>query len=275
MGGKQADRAAKKKAAKEEDAAAEPTMQESSFQELFKVLFLGSAIMAVAPKIQAVMTDDSKAKAPAQKAEEKEQAEGEVSEEKEKPTEESLEYADSIFAFLKKRLGLESWHNCLGLASPSSAEESMASWMELKSLELDWGPRPKRNQSPGLDRIKVNLFNNMPQYLHILLALMALRAFFFRSFFACLPWLLGYQFLSLWVPLDDTPIPQLPQLKEPIEKCPLKFRVVASVGIHALVWFFFAYEFLWCMWFFEKGLVIGLFCYHAYAVRPADKAKAK
>jgi len=275
MGGKQADRAAKKKASKEEEPSAEPSMEGSSFQELFKMLFLGSAIMAVAPKLQAIMTDDSKAKAPAKKAEEKEQAEGEIVDEPEKATEGSLDYADTVFAFLKKRLGLASWHNCLGLASPTSAEESMAAWMALKDLELDWGPRPKRNQSPGLDRIKVNLFNNMTQYLHMLLALMMLRAFLFRSFFACLPWLVGYQILSLWVPLDDTPIPQLPQLKEHIEKCPLKFRVAASVGIHALVWLFFVYEVLWGMWFYEKGLVIGLFCYHAYAVRPADKAKAK
>merc|ERR1719321_631102 len=212
------------------------------------------------------MTDDSKTKAP----EKEEKAEGE--DEPEKAPDKQLEYADQIFAFLKKRLV---WHNCLGLASPTSEEESVAAWMDLKSLELDWGPRPKRNQSPGLDRIKANMYNNMPQYLHMLLALMMLRAFLFRSFFACLPWLVGYQILSLWVPLDDTPIPQLPQLKEHIEKCPLKFRVAASVGIHALVWLFFVYEVLWGMWFYEKGLVIGLFCYHAYAVRPADKAKAK
>jgi len=267
MGGKQADRKAKKQAAAEEPAD-EPA-EAGSFVELFKVLFLGSTIMAVAPKLQSIMTDDSKAKAPEEKAaEKKEEVEGEVAEDEAKAPAESLEYADSVFAFLKKRLV---WHNCLGLASPATAEESLAAWMDLKTLELDWGPRPKRNKSPGLDRIKVNLFNNMPQYLHILLALMMLRAFLIRSFFACLTWLVGYQFLSLWVPLDG--IPQIPQSKEHLEKCPLKFRVAASVGIHALVWLFFVYEVLWGMWFFEKGAVIGAICYHAYAFRPAETAQ--
>jgi len=269
MGGKQADRKAKKQASAEE-VNDEPAAAAGSFVELFKVLFLGSTIMAVAPKLQSIMTDDSKAKAPAKEAEaeKKEEVEGEVAEGEVKAPEESLEYADSVFAFLKKRLV---WHNCLGLAEPATAEESLAAWMDLKTLELDWGPRPKRNQSPGLDRIKANLFNNMPQYLHILLALCMLRAFLIRSWFACLTWLVGYQFLSLWVPLDG--IPQIPQSKEPLEKCPLKFRVAAAVGIHALVWLFFVYEFLWGMWFFEKGAVIGGICYHAYAVRPADKTK--
>jgi len=272
MGGKQADRKAKKTAVAADEGTAEPAGEAGSFAELFKLLFLGSSIMAVAPKLQVVMTDDSKERAPTQKAEEKteEKAEGEAADEEEKAPAESLEYADSIFAFLQKRL---TWHNSLGLATPASAEESLAAWMDLKTLELDWGPRAKRNQSPGLDRIKANLFNNMPQYLHILLALMMLRAFLIRSWFACLTWLVGYQFLSLWVPLDG--IPQIPQSKEPLEKCPLKFRVAATVGIHALVWLFFLYEMLWGMWFFEKGAVIGAICYHAYAVRPADKTKGQ
>lgn len=117
------------------------------------------------------------------------------------------------------------------------------------------------------------MYNNMPQYLHLLLALMMLRAFLFRSWFACLPWLVGYQYLSLWIPLDGMPaalvsiIPQASQV--PVEKCPVKFRVAASAGIHLLVWLFFIFEVLWKMWFFEKGLVMGLIAYHAYAVKPA------
>eukprot|EP00746_Dinoflagellata_sp_MGD_P087350 gnl/MRDRNA2_/MRDRNA2_34655_c0_seq1.p1 gnl/MRDRNA2_/MRDRNA2_34655_c0~~gnl/MRDRNA2_/MRDRNA2_34655_c0_seq1.p1 ORF type:complete len:291 (-),score=63.73 gnl/MRDRNA2_/MRDRNA2_34655_c0_seq1:224-1021(-) len=263
MGGKQADRNAKKKAAKEEDTADAVAAPTRSFTDMIKVLFLGSTIMQVFPGLQGIMTDDSKAKAPEkEKEEEKEKVEGE--EEAPKPTE--LTYADQVFDFLKNRLV---WFNCLGLAEPATPEEAMTAWLELKDLEIDYGPRPKRNQSPGLDRIKVNVQNNFPQYLHVLLALMMLRAFLFRSWFACLPWLVGYQYLSLWVPLDG--IPQLPQV--PVEKCPLKFRVAASVGIHLLVWLFFVYEALWKMWFFEKFLVLGLIAYHAYAVRPADKSK--
>jgi len=274
MGGKQTQRNEKKKAAKvaEQDDAPEATSTENSFGDLFKMLFLGSAIMTVAPKLQGIFTptDDSKKEAEAKVAEAEEKVEGEVSEESEKVAEVSLDTADSIFAFLKERIGLVSWHNCLGLASPASAEESIAAWMALKELEVDWGPKSKKNKSNGLDRIKVNLMNNMPQYLHILLALMMLRTFLFKTFFfGMLPWLVGCQILSLYVPLDDTPIPQLPQLKEHISKCPVKFRVAGSVGIHALLWLFFAYEVLWGMWFFEKGLVAGAISYHAYAVRPA------
>merc|ERR1712070_782526 len=119
----------------EADDVPEAKMEES-FKELFKMLFLGSAIMTVAPKLQAIFTDP-KAEAKtevcsSQFAEEEEKTEGEVEGETKKATEESLETADSIFAFLKKRLGLTSWHNCLGLASPASAEESMAAWMALK-----------------------------------------------------------------------------------------------------------------------------------------------
>lgn len=265
MGGKQADRAAKKKAAKEDEAADVTVATSCSFQELIKMLFMNSTIVQVAPGLQAIMTDDSKAKAPEKEEEPKQEVEGEF--EEPKPTA-SLAYADQVFDFLKKRLV---WYNSLGLAEPASAEEALGAWKDLKDLEIDYGPRPRKNQSPGLDRMKVNIHNNFVQYLHVLLALMILRAFLFRSWFACLPWLVGYQYLSLWVPLNG--IPQLPQV--PVEKCPLKFRVAASVGIHLLVWLFFAYETLWKMWFFEKFFVGGLFAYHAYAVRPADNAKSQ
>merc|ERR1719201_3089959 len=140
----------------------------------------------------------------------------------------------------------------------------------MKGLEVDGGAKKAKRGNPAMDRIMKNVYEFLPQYLHVLLVLLCLRALLFRSWFACLPWLVGYQYLSLWVPLDG--IPQLPQV--PVEKCPLKFRVAASVGIHALVWLFFVYEILWGMWFFEKGMVIGLFCYHGYATRPADKRKS-
>lgn len=276
--GSQADRNAKKKAAKEaekQDDSPQATMgTDSSFKELFTMLFLGSAIMTVAPKLEAIMKDDSKAKAPVKKAEEDEKAEGEDEKADEgevsNGVNDSLEYADSVFAFLQKRIGLASWHNCLGLALPASAEESLEAWMRFKNRDFDGGPKAKKNKSPGLDRMKLNLFTFMPQYLHILLVLMALRTVLFGSFFACLPWLLGWQILSLWIPLDGD-IPKLPQLKEHIEKCPVKFRVAASVAIHALVWLFFVYEVLWgigsFVWFLEKGMVFGAISYHAYAVK--------
>merc|ERR1719453_2100621 len=146
----------------------------------------------------------------------------------------------------------------------------------MKGLEFDGGPRAKKRGSPAMDRIFKNIESFLPQYIHLLLALMMLRAFLFRSWFACLPWLVGYQYLSLWVPLEGPfqPMPQVPDVGEHLEKCPIKFRVAASVGIHVLVWLFFLYEALWKMWFFEKFLVLGLIAYHAYAVRPSDKSKS-
>merc|ERR1719478_458533 len=100
----------------------------------------------------------------------------------------------------------------------------------MKGMEIDFGPRAKKG-SPGMDRIKINLYANAVQYAHVLLALMMLRAFLFRSYFACLPWLACYQVLSLFVPLEG--LPQLPQV--PVEKVEAKFRVVGAVALHALV----------------------------------------
>lgn len=52
-----------------------------------------------------------------------------------------------IFASLRDRLA---WHNVLGLGLPASADDSRKAWLSLKGLELDFGPRAKRNASPGL-----------------------------------------------------------------------------------------------------------------------------
>merc|ERR1712086_292117 len=79
--------------------------------------------------------------------------------------------------------------------------------------------RSKKRGSPGMERILTNMHINMAQYLHILLAMMMLRAFLFRSFFACLPWLVGYQCLPLKLPLENMDV--MGQ-QVPLEKCPLK-----------------------------------------------------
>merc|ERR1719420_521278 len=97
------------------------------------------------------------------------------------------------------------------------------------------GPRARKKGSPAADRIKANSKANMPQYLHVLLALMMLRAFLFRSWFACLPWLFGYQMLSFVIPLEWPQFPQVPKVE-------IKYRIATSVGIHALMWLFFLYE---------------------------------
>jgi len=262
---KQADRKAEKKAEKKDD---EPAAAASSgdFVGRAKALFMGACIVQNGPKLQALLQGDAVAEAPAVKKEEKE-TEGEdaaapATEEKE-TKEGSGDAAKDMFNSLCEQM---TWCNVLGLAEPASGQDAMQAWLALKGLELDFGPRAKRRGSPGMDRIMTNMTNNLPQYIHLLLSLMMLRSLLFRSFFACLPWLVGYQVLSLMIPLTN--LPQLPQV--PLEQVPTKFRVAGTLALHALVWLFFLYEALWMTYFFEKFPLIGLFLYHAYAVRPRE-----
>lgn len=264
---KQADRKAGKKADKQEDD--EPATAASSGDILARVktLFMESCIAQTAPKLQALLKDEEVPKA---KEAEKKEAEGKTDGEEKDNVEndaglakEGPEGATDIFDSLKARL---TWCNVLGLSEPSSEEEAKKAWLDLKGLELDFGPRAKRRGSPGLERITLNVHNNCPQYLHVLLALMMLRAFLFRSWFACLPWLVGYQLLSLLLPLEN--LEKLPQV--PLDQVPVKFRVAGSIAIHTLMWLFFLYEALWKTYFFEKIPLVGFFIYHAYAVRPQE-----
>merc|ERR1719401_2680202 len=114
----------------------------------------------------------------------------------------------------------------------------------------------------------MNVTNMMPQYIHVLLALMTLRAFVFRSYFACLPWLLLYQFISVKLPLDK--LPEVPAL--PLDKVDVKFRLAVTVVLNALVWLFFVYEAVWRVWWPEKFLWLTPICVHAYIVNPTTLA---
>jgi len=271
MGGKQADRKAKKVAEKEEPQETSGSGSAGGkIPELAKTLMMGSCLVEVLPKLPALLTG---AEAPA-KAKEEEKTEGEVVEGEVEPVKakEELVGAEPIFDSLKKRLV---WHNCLGLADPATAEDSLAGWLAMKGLELDWGPQSKRKGNPGLDRIVLNVHNGLPQYVHFLLALMVLRAFLLRSFFACLPWLVFYQIASLLLPLEELRDKAFEALKKPIPDqiqgtCPIKFRVAGTMGFHALVWFFFIYEALWKTNFYEKIPLLGLIAFHAYATRPVE-----
>lgn len=270
--------AAAKKAKKEDDPVPTKATNGSSgsIVERAKALLFGACIMAIAPKVKDLFQEasDSSAKASEEKATNDVGGDGEGEESKEDNGTTKAESngtkeagggpARELFAALRGRLA---WHNVLGLGEPETAEDARRAWQQLRELELDWGPRTKRRGNPGLDRIMENGQANLPQYLHLLLALMMLRALLFRSFFACLPWLVGYEVLSLSLPLTN--LSMLPQV--PLEQIPVKFRVAGTVALHALVWIFFLYEAIWRMYFFEKILVVGLFAGHAYAVRPKDK----
>lgn len=275
---KQAERRNSAKKGQEEEPEATPQAT-GNFVERAKTLFVGSCLAQTAPKLQALLQDAGKApeaKKEEPKEEPKKEEDGDnQTEEKENDENGAKEETNGnhkdddgdsptkMFNSLRARL---TWWNVLGLGLPASGEDAWKAWMTLKELEIDFGPKSRRKGSPGLDRIQVNVNNHLPQYLHLLLALMMLRALLFRSWFACLPWLVGYQVLSLFVPLEG--LPQLPQV--PVEKCPANFRVVGAVALHALVWLFFVYEVVLCTYFFEKIPIVGLFAYHAYAVRPLE-----
>lgn len=276
MSSKQATRNSQKRAAKKE-VVQEPASEESStvspgkLLETCKMMIMGSCIVKFAPKMKHIMQvegplsgDVKKADpAPAPPAQE---TENEASETKTTEGTNSATCGDEtveVFDGLASRIV---WHNPLGLAKPATAADSATLWYSFKSQELDWGPakRKKDTASVNLNRIMGNLCNNFTQYVHIFLALLTLQAFLFRSFFACLPWLVFYQTASLLIPLKTLEV--VPQV--PLSKCPMKFRVAATMGIHTLVWLFFLYEALWKCNFFVEGLILGLICVHAHSVKP-------
>lgn len=275
---KQSDRKAAKASKKEDDEPAAASAGTGDIVERVKAVLLGSWIVQTAPKLQDLLqaAGDAKPKAAEEAKPEAASNEDKENEEKdanaEKPSEEKATNGNhddgekdpaKIFSSLCSRL---TWYNALGLGDPVSGEDAKKAWIALKGLEIDFGPRAKRKGNPGFDRIKSNFHNNLPQYLHVLLALMMLQALVFRSWFACLPWLVGYQVVSTLVPLAG--IPQLPQV--PVEKCPPQFRVIGTFALHALVWLFFLYDVLWRSMILTFPAV-GIFVYHAYAARPVDQ----
>jgi hypothetical protein len=266
---KQADRNAQRRAAKktdDEEPAPGPAgdVGVAEFLELGKALVMGSCLAKFAPKMPDLLKPPGEGPAAAEN-QEIEKKPGEETEEKTNGEEktnceasgETAEPVDASGIFAALIVRLAAW-NCLGLGFPESGEDAKAKWLALKDLELDWGPRKSRKGTPSLTRIVTNVYVNMPQYIHILLALMLLRSFLFRSYFAFLPWLTGLQMASLMVPVET-----LPQV-------PMKFRAAGTLGIHSLVWFFFLYEVVIRTYFLEKFLIVGLFAFHAHSVRPTD-----
>eukprot|EP00933_Yihiella_yeosuensis_P081035 TRINITY_DN94569_c0_g1_i1.p1 TRINITY_DN94569_c0_g1~~TRINITY_DN94569_c0_g1_i1.p1 ORF type:complete len:260 (+),score=90.61 TRINITY_DN94569_c0_g1_i1:71-850(+) len=253
---KQAERNNKKKAPVDDEPETSAPASGGKLLEVVTELVLGSAIVKFAPKLQPLLTDGA---APAPKKEPKVEGEETTEAEAEEPSD-----AAGIFTALQTRIA---WQHCLGLAKPSTPEEAIQGWMDFKSLEFDGGPKAKRKGTPGMDRIMKNLCDNMVQYVYILFGLMILRAVLFRSWFACLPWLVGYQALSLFLPLETM---EVAGQKLPLEKCEVKFRVAISLAIHALVLLFFLYELVYCTYFLEKFLLVGIVAGHAYVMRPVE-----
>lgn len=262
---KQAQRNQQKRAAKcdakaaEEAANAGPVRTSSaSSGDLWQTalsLARGSCIVEYAPKLVDFLKENGEAKP---SKESKEPAEGDEGE-KEEPVAEAT--ASSTFALLVSRMA---WMNSLGLAEPKNAEDAVGKWQQMRKLEVDGGPRKSKRGSPSFDRIVVNFSQFLPQYFHALLVLAMLHAFLFRSYFACLPWLVLWQTVSLLIPLET--MEKVPQV--PLSQCPVKFRVAATLALNGLMLLFFAWELLWRMNFFVKFLVVGLLTLHAHSVKP-------
>lgn len=285
---KNAERRAAKKGSREsnEPDAAPAEEPSGSFVERAQALVLGSVIVESAPLVPNLVKDGiaiiKGEKTPSQPV--SAPNEGEDKQDSQEPDEQAKtdeqktnepmanglgteqEEPQGVHSVFKKLCSRLHWSNPLGLASPKSGEDSVKAWLALKNLEIDFGPRAKRKGNPSMERIVTNVYNNLPQYLHVLLALMVLRAFLLRSYFACLPWLVGYQVLSVFLPLDK--IESLPQI--PLAKIPTEIRVVLTICLNGLLQFFFAYELVWKTWFFEKPVLVGLIAFHAYAARPTE-----
>jgi len=160
------------------------------------------------------------------------------------------EAAVQAFDRLQSRLV---WYNSLGLGLPPTGEEAKEAWLAMKGLELDWGPKTSRRENRRTMRIIANLQKHVPQYIHLIFALMLIRS------------------LGRWGLLAVTFVLQLASLMVPVElvpKVPAKTRVACALAMHALVWLLFLREVLWCTYFFEKIMVMGLLAFHAHSVRP-------
>jgi len=238
-----------------------------------KALFLESVIVQTAPKIPDLLKpvapgSEKKVDSPpptnsfvscAEGEETNEAAvEGEKPEE-DAPKEEKPKDAQGVFDDLCARL---TFYNPLGLGEPASGEAAKKAWLALKDQELDMGPRSKRKGNPALERLSANFQNNLPQYIHMFLAIMLVWHFLIRSFFARLPLLIGLQIACVMVP------PFVP--KEHMDKVPAKFLVVGTIFFHGLVMLLTAYEVVWGTNFFVKILLAIPIAVHAYIAKPAE-----
>lgn len=269
---KQADRNASKRALKKGGMEEEPEVKEKGdVVGMLKTVASESVLATIAPKLPAILKEEQGAAKPAEPvtapvtATEGEggEAEGEATTD-EQPADSTAEGPETAADLHRRLSGRLLPLNGLGLYH--SADGAKEAFLKTKSLKFDGGPKSKKKGNPAMERILDNGRANMLQYFHILFVLMTLRAFLFRSFFAFLPWMFLYQTASVMLPLTN--LEKLPQV--PLEKCPVKFRVAATMGIHGLVWLFFLYEFLLRTYIFEKIFIVGLFAAHAYLVEPAQ-----
>jgi hypothetical protein len=276
--GKQADRKTRKSSTKnmDDEPAATGASSGNEILAAAKQLVVGSVLVEFCPLLPQMLKSSSIAVAeePKEKEEtqDKKEDEDEVAEEPSgsvDTTKETPPSNVSTFESLSTRMPV---YNTLGL--DKAPEEA---WLMFKGLEVDGGPFKRKKGNAALERIMVNVERNLSQYVHILLAMTCLRALLFRSWFACLPWLVGYQFLSLNCPpplltflslRTNAPVESIKEKDPKMAAFDFKIRVVGFALLHAFVWFFFLYEFVFRAYFFEKIPLIGLLAVHAYVAVP-------
>jgi hypothetical protein len=276
---KQAARKEQKQAGKKEDEA--PVGDAASKESILaagKELFANSVLLEMGKQVPQLVKKSEKSENGKSNGKEKNADDGEEKEQTDETTQEPTTPGtdgsqDSVMLEgLTRRL---SYKNPLGI--DKAPEEN---WGFLMSQEVDFGPHKRKKGTPVLDRILTNFETNLAPYLHILLFLLCARALLLRSWFACLPWLVGYQFLSLYVPLDlvGENIPHekaKEKAKGVLAKVEDKHRVLATMCFHFLVWLFLLYEFTFMTYIFEKLLLMAVFVGHAYVVAPVDLVAAR
>lgn len=266
---KQADRNATKRALKQEKAGPETDSSEKkSITDVGKALILESCVVTYGVQLKDLIPeviDEVKAtqkttngnsgtngsKAPkASDEDESEKKEDAAVGEQDEPV------GKNLFESLKDRLTLK---NGLGLGAPLSKAEADEAWVSFVSMKWDFGPRPSKRGSPKYDRVVANVAALMPQYFHLVLLLMTVRAFLGRSFFSLLPWLQALQLACMLAPVEAL-----------VPKATPKMWAVVALTIHAFMWFMFIWEVVLKTYFIEKLAVVALIIFHAHSVRPVE-----
>jgi hypothetical protein len=257
MSSKQQKRKEQKVATKKDDEpAVASTTSQAALVSAGKELFLNSVLADVGPQVPKLMSQKSSASV--------------GSDDKPEETAEATtsDANDGTVAPPPSLASLDSLGKRLTVSNPLGIDKAPAeSWNLLLSQEVDFGPHKRKKGNAAMERMMVNLERNMVPYLHILLLCMCLRTVLMRSWFACLPWLLFYQFLVLNVPVSVV-AESVPAASKVVDKIEDKHLVTSVVSFNGLVWLFFLYEFGYETYFLEKLLIIALFAAHAYIAAP-------
>jgi hypothetical protein len=261
--------------ASEDEAPATSKPEGAHIITMVKQLVAESVLVKVSPTLISWAKEIKAAPSTQEdKAKDKTEADQKRGEDKDKTKDAKSSDVACLLGDLIDKLSL---FNVLGLGVPASCQMAKEAWLSLKGLQIDFGPLSAK-KGAAKERVLASFAQNLPQYLHILLALMCLRSFFFRSWFACLPWLAGYQYLSLNMPdallgalaaSTKAPLQKIQEQFPHLAEVDVKIGIVMTVALHACMWLSFVIEVAFKTYFLEKVMLVSLFVAHAYVVNPA------